>query len=72
MKYYNRLPLTLYRIQPRLPVALRDFQTQKGLGRSSFDLKLHDDKVVAMPNDTVEFHTPNGMSLRPVGRNLSC
>lgn len=60
---YTQLPLTLYRIQPTLRVALRDYDTQVAKGRTSFDLKLHDGLVLPMTGDT--FHTPNGMSLRP-------
>jgi hypothetical protein len=69
MKAFTQLPRTLYRIQPRLPVSLRDFDTQMKLGRSSFDLKLHDGKVMPMPLGS-KFHTPNGMSLRPAGDNM--
>jgi len=64
MKRYTQLPLTLYRIQPRLPVALRDYQTQMAKGRTSFDLKL-DDKGFVQPVTGTRFTTPNGMSLRP-------
>lgn len=60
---YTRLPITLYRIQGRLPVRLRDYETQMEKGRTSFDLKLHDGKV--LPMEGLTFHTPNGMSLRP-------
>ena len=60
---FRQLPLTLYRIQPRLQVSLRDFDTQMAKKRESYDLKLHNGLVLPMTGDT--FHTPNGMSLRP-------
>jgi hypothetical protein len=34
------VPQTLYRVQGRLPVRLRDFDTQTAKGRTSFDLKI--------------------------------
>jgi hypothetical protein len=58
------VPQTLYRIQPRLPVALRDHASQVALGRTSFDLKVHSDNLVHPVTGDV-FTTPNGMSLRP-------
>lgn len=64
MQRITQLPLTLYRIQPRLPVNLRSFDKQMALGRSSFDLKLHDGLVLPVAQGT-SFKTPNGMSLRP-------
>ena len=69
MKAWNRLPVTLYRIQPRLPVALRDFTKQQQLGRTSFDLKVQEGLVRPLVNPS-KFTTPNGMSLRPVGENM--
>ena len=69
MKKYTRLPVTLYRIQPRLPVSLRDFSKQQQLGRTSFDLKVHEGLVKPLSNPST-FTTPNGMSLRPVGENM--
>lgn len=68
MKRFTSLPLTLYRIQGKLPVKLRDFDTQKALGRSSFDLKRHNGLVLPMEGDV--FHTPNGMSLRPASQAM--
>ena len=71
MKAYTRFPLTIFRIQPKLPVSLRDYTKQKLLGRSSFDLKVHPDGLVKpLPPDTTIFTTPNGMSLRPAGENM--
>jgi hypothetical protein len=69
MKGFTRLPMTLYRIQARLPVNLRDFEIQHQKGRSSFDLKSVNGIVHPMPPNS-SFHTPNGMSLRPVGENM--
>lgn len=63
MKRFTRLPITLFRIQPRLPVRLRDKTTQMAANRSSFDLIVHPDGNVH-PMHGSQFHTPNGMSLR--------
>lgn len=65
MKRYLRLPETLYRIQPRLPISLRDYDTQMRKGKTSFDLKL-DENGLVQPVAGTQFTTPNGMSLRPV------
>ncbi len=64
MQHYRRLPFTLYRIQSRLPVTLRDFDKQREMGRDSYDLKLFDGLVKPIKQGT-EFERPNGMSLRP-------
>lgn len=69
MKRYTQLPITLYRIQPRLPVALHDYQSQIANGRTSFDLKL-DEKGFVQPVVGTRFTTPNGMSLRPAGDTM--
>eukprot|EP00474_Spongospora_subterranea_P010321 CRZ10779.1 hypothetical protein [Spongospora subterranea] len=69
MKRYTSVPITLYRIQLRLPVSLRDHAVQVARNRTSFDLKLHDGLVMPMPPNS-PFHTPNGMSVRPVGPNM--
>jgi hypothetical protein len=63
MKRFTQLPLTLYRIQAKPQVNLRDFALQMAKGRTSYDLKTVDGMVLPMEGDT--FHTPNGMSLRP-------
>lgn len=60
---YTTVPLTLYRLQPKLPVNLRNYDKQMALGRTSFDLKLYDGLVLPSKGD--EFTGPNGMSLRP-------
>ncbi|KAG4067203.1 hypothetical protein HA402_000194 [Bradysia odoriphaga] len=65
MKRYTQLPLTLYRIQPRLPVALRDYDNQIAKARTSFDLKLDEKGFVQPLAEGTLFTTPNGMTLRP-------
>lgn len=69
MPRFTRLPLTLYRIQPRLPVSLRDYDSQLAKGRSSFDLKLRDGLVQPVPLNT-PYEGPNGMSLRPAEEKM--
>lgn len=64
VKRFQKLPITLYRIQPRLPVRLRDYDTQQAKGRESFDIKIRDDGNVH-PAIGEEWIGPNGMSLRP-------
>ena len=66
---FKRLPVTLYRLQPSLPVKLRDYDTQMAKGRQSYDLKTHEDgKIHPAHGDT--FIGPNGMSLRPATDNM--
>lgn len=60
---FTIVPQTLYRIQPKLPVKLRDFDTQMAKASASFDLKLKDGFVHPAEGD--QFIGPNGMSLRP-------
>jgi hypothetical protein len=62
MKRFQRLPLSLFRIQAGPTVSLRDYDTQMAKNRLSYDLKLHGNLVLPMQGDV--FHTPNGMSLR--------
>lgn len=69
MKRFTQLPYSLYRTQPGLPVRLRSYDEQVALGRSSFDVVLHDGLVLPMPEGAV-YTTPNGMSLRPLGENF--
>ena len=68
LKRFTQLPVTLYRIQAKPEVNLRDFALQMAKGRTSYDLKTVDGKVLPMEGD--EFHTPNGMSLRPNSENM--
>lgn len=69
VKRFTKLPITLFRVQPRLPVNLRDFDTQQAKGRPAYDLKIHPDGLVH-PADGDEFIGPNGMSLRPGTENM--
>lgn len=64
VRKFTKLPKTLYRIQARLPVKLRDYDAQMAKGRASFDIKTHDDGLVH-PAHGDEWIGPNGMSLRP-------
>lgn len=64
VRKFTILPKTLYRIQARLPVKLRDYDTQMAKGRASFDIKIHQDGLVH-PAEGDEWIGPNGMSLRP-------
>eukprot|EP00052_Salpingoeca_macrocollata_P033836 m.9700 g.9700 ORF g.9700 m.9700 type:complete len:149 (-) comp5621_c0_seq1:86-532(-) len=65
VKRFTSLPITLYRIQPRFPVRLRDKAVQTAKQRTSFDLELHNGLVLPSKGD--QFQGPNGMSLRPSG-----
>jgi hypothetical protein len=38
---YTTVPQTLYRVQTKLAVSLRDFDVQTAKGRTSYDLKVH-------------------------------
>ena len=51
---YSVFPMTLYRIQPSLPVRLRDYDSQTRLGRTSYDLKLHNGLVLPTTKDTFD------------------
>lgn len=68
MKRFAQLPITLYRIQAKPNVNLRDWGDQMSKGRTSYDLKTVDGMVMPMEGDT--FHTPNGMSLRPSSERM--
>ena len=70
MRRFVLLPITLFRVQPRLPVSLRDYDTQMANGRTSYVLKTYNSIVRPMPADS-PFHTPNGMSLRPSGEKMA-
>eukprot|EP01012_Entosiphon_sulcatum_P021577 TRINITY_DN26412_c0_g1_i1.p1 TRINITY_DN26412_c0_g1~~TRINITY_DN26412_c0_g1_i1.p1 ORF type:complete len:162 (+),score=29.97 TRINITY_DN26412_c0_g1_i1:103-588(+) len=63
---FTTLPVTLYRLQPKLPVALRNLAEQQALKRAAWDIKVHSDGLVH-PAVGDEFIGPNGMSLRPKG-----
>ena len=66
--FTSKIPRTIYRIQARLPVSLRDYASQMSKNRKSYDLKLHNNLI--LPMSSGPFHTPNGMSLRPSGENM--
>jgi hypothetical protein len=72
VKRYKKIPVTLYRLQGRLPVMLRDKATQLAAGRASYDLSLRDDDglVHPVPPGTTTFTGPNGMSLRPATETM--
>mmetsp|Transcript_39089 Transcript_39089/g.55031 ORF Transcript_39089/g.55031 Transcript_39089/m.55031 type:complete len:154 (+) Transcript_39089:14-475(+) len=66
---FKQLPVTLYRLQSKLPTKLREYAAQMAAGRQSYDLKLRDDGLVhPAAGDT--FIGPNGMSLRPATENM--
>ncbi|CAB9505359.1 expressed unknown protein [Seminavis robusta] len=67
---FKRLPVTLYRLQGRLPVNLRDHATQMAAGRQSFDLKRREADGLVHPAQGDTWIGPNGMSLRPATENM--
>lgn len=60
---YFQLPRTLYRVCAKLPITLRDYDSQLKLKRTSYDLKLVNG--LYLPAEGDEFVGPNGLSLRP-------
>ncbi len=66
---YKVFPITLYRLQQKKVVKLREMSSQLELGKSHFDFTLKDGMV--HPNNTDKFIGPNGMSLLPLGQSLS-
>jgi hypothetical protein len=72
VKRYKKIPVTLYRLQGRLPVMLRDKAAQLAAGRASYDLSLRDDDGLVHPvaPGTTTFTGPNGMSLRPATETM--
>jgi hypothetical protein len=62
---YTKTPIDLFRVNSTEKVVLRDYETQKKLGRYSYDLHLVDGKV--LPKDGPNFEAPNGASMRPNG-----
>ncbi|KAF7363474.1 hypothetical protein MSAN_01003200 [Mycena sanguinolenta] len=63
---YDYLPEELFRINTSKNVVLRAYEEQMKLGRTSYDLHLHEDGLVH-PKPGPMFEGPNGMSLRPDG-----
>jgi len=64
MERFTILPYSLFRIQRRLPVSLRDYAQQKAFGCTDFDLKASNG--IVHPVVGTKYTTPNGMSLRPI------
>jgi hypothetical protein len=69
IRRFKKVPLTLYRLQGRLPVRLREHASQMTAGRQAFDLKLGSDGLVH-PTIGDTFICPNSMSLRPPSRTM--
>ncbi|KAJ3190609.1 hypothetical protein HDU82_003893, partial [Entophlyctis luteolus] len=67
MQRYTKFPVTVFRIQAKLPVSLCDFEMQTAKGRTSYDFKQSGGLVQPMAGDV--FHTP-GMSLRQLGPKM--
>lgn len=63
LKRFAQLPISLYRIQASSAVSLREYAAQMAKGLSPYDLKTYDGKVLPVEGD--DFHTPNGMLVRP-------
>ncbi|KAL7574991.1 hypothetical protein ACA910_010809 [Epithemia clementina (nom. ined.)] len=70
VKRYQVLPKTLYRIQAKLPIRLRDYDTQMAKGRASYDLKLCPITKKVLPAEGDEWIGPNGASLRPATETM--
>jgi len=60
---FASFPFDICRIQSGKVVSLRDRAVQTKEGRASFDVELHDGKVIPALGD--DFLGPNGMSMRP-------
>ena len=61
---YNHIYKDLFRVNATSKVILRDFEAQKKLGRSSYDLVIKEDGLVH-PSNSDNFEGPNGASVRP-------
>ncbi len=46
IRKYKILPRTLYRIQPKMPVVLREFAVQQKQGKAFFDVRAHSGMVL--------------------------
>jgi hypothetical protein len=62
---YNVIYRDLFRVNATEKVILRDFESQKKLDRSSYDLVLKEDGLVHPSPSTGNFEGPNGASVRP-------
>jgi hypothetical protein len=69
VKRFKSLPVTLYRLQGKVPVRLRVYAEQMEKGRTSYDLKTGEDGLVHPAKGDV-WIGPNGMSLRPASENV--
>ena len=69
MQKFVKTPFELFRLQTSTSAKLREYTAQKKLGRTSYDLKLDENGMVA-PCKGIVFECPNGMSLRPMGPTL--
>ena len=67
---FKQLPVTLYRLQSKLPTRLREYASQMAAGRQSYDLKTNPDDGLVHPAKGDTFIGPNGMSLRPATENM--
>ena len=67
---FRKIPVTLYRLQSKLPTKLRDHATQMAAGRQSFDIKTNPTDGMVHPAEGDTWIGPNGMSLRPATENM--
>jgi hypothetical protein len=66
---FQKVPVTLYRLQGAVKPLLREHGKQMALNRSSYDYTIGADGFMH-PAVGDKFIGPNGMSLRPVGPTL--
>lgn len=67
---YTTTPRDLFRVNGTDKVILRDYKSQTGRGRNSYDLHLNEENLVVPAPDDGHFHGPNGASLRPNTRAM--
>ncbi len=65
---FQVVPETLFHIATSKKIALRDYNVQMALGRTSFDFVSEPSGLILPSKDF--FEKPNGMSLRPEGVNM--
>ncbi len=70
VRKYNVLPVSLYRIQGRLPIRLLDYDSQMAKGRRRYDVKLCKETGKVLPAEGDKFIGPNGAILRPLSNTL--
>ncbi|KAI9012994.1 hypothetical protein BC832DRAFT_548542 [Gaertneriomyces semiglobifer] len=66
---YRVVPVDLFRINATDKVVLRDYEAQRKMKRTSYDLHVKEDGLVH-PKDGPNFEGPNGASVRPNGAFL--